>query len=135
MQGAQDRADGREATDRGWRGLLTRIALFARACVVGQQPEGLDDAEDDEGLRAEKDSAVGMKPYSRSDAEALRVLDAVLHGEPHGGCGQHVHYWLDREWAVLLWRHDGEGRGKIDLRISNLGRREVAAWRQRKMHA
>ena len=76
-----------------------------------------------------------MKPYSRSDAEALRVLDALLFGGPHAGCGQHIQYWLARDWAVLTWRHNGEGRGKLDLRISNLGKREVAVWRKRKMHA
>jgi hypothetical protein len=103
--------------------------------MVGQHASGADDAEAVEEVGTEECATVGMKPYSRADAEALRVLEAVLFGGAHAGCGQHVHYWLSREWAVLRWKHNGEGRGQIDLRISNAGMREVTAWRKRRMHA
>lgn len=135
VQGTEDHQDGPEGDARGWRRLLLRAALLARALVVGQHPLGGDDAEVVGEVGAEEDCAVGMKPYSRSDAEALRVLEAVLTGGNHEGCGQHVEYWLAREWACLIWRHDGRGIGKLRLRITNLGKREVGVWVNRKARA
>lgn len=75
---------------------------------------------------------MGLKPYSRADAEALRVLSQLATGQPHEGCGEHVQYWLNRGWCCVVWYRSGaDDNGYMKLRMTAAGRREVSVWNNR----
>lgn len=131
----KDHPDGRNAHD-GWISYLVRASVFAWSLLVGSEPVGGAEAEVVRPLPPEEADQMGMSPYSRADAEALRVLSRVACHEPHEGTGAHVEYWIQRGWCALIWRRQCDtDPGRMSLRITQAGRRELQVWHNRKARA
>lgn len=115
---------------------LIRVALRTGSLLVGHIALGGSQAQEFRPLPSEEADQMGMKPYSRADAEVLKVLTRMACKEPHEGTGAHVEYWIGRSWCTLVWlRSSASDNGRITLRLTEAGRRELAVWQNRRARA